>query len=92
MKYVLGAAIAVAGLYILHRFALYAEKRGWIYYRKAGSGSAMGNALLEVQTFMEPSKRYVVEARMMQRSETEAAGDPPNKNNNANPNPLAPLR
>ena len=78
MKYVLGAVIVVAGLYILHRLALYAEKRELIYYRKVGSGSALGNALLEVQAFMEPSKRYVVEARMMERSETETTGDPTN--------------
>jgi hypothetical protein len=77
MKYVLGAAIVIAGLYMLHQFGLRAERRGWIYYRKAGSASSLGNALLEVQTFLEPSKRHIVEARVKEHSEIETAGDKP---------------
>ena len=77
MKYVFGIVIIGEVFYVLHRLALWAEKRGWIYYRKAGSSSALGNALLEIQTFFEPSKKHIVEVRKIEHSETETAGDKP---------------
>ena len=48
------------------------------YYKKKHGGSgALGNALLEMQAIIEPTKRYVVEERMKAGSETQEAGDPP---------------
>jgi len=68
----------VVGLYCLHRIGLWAERRGWIYYKKKhGDGGALGNAFLEMQAIIEPSKRYVLEERTKAGSETQEAGDPP---------------
>jgi hypothetical protein len=39
MKYLILGIPAVAGLYGIHKLALWAEGRGWIYYRKIGGGS-----------------------------------------------------
>ena len=76
MRYVLIAGIAVLTLYVLDRLALWAERRGWIYYRnKHSSGGAIGNAFLELQAFLEPSKRHVVEERKKIRKDEEASSD-----------------
>ncbi len=63
---------------VLHYFALWAERRGWIYYkhRKASPGS-VGNALLQVQSIFEPGKEHVLEARLEDAVEEDASGDPP---------------
>jgi hypothetical protein len=80
MKSVVWAAAIVVALYALHRLASWAESRGWIRYRRGGgrgSSAALGNALLEVQTLIEPSKRHVLEEQCKERSESEESGDPP---------------
>jgi hypothetical protein len=71
--------LAIAGaLYGLHRIALWAEARGFIYYRKErGSSGTLGTAMLEIQSMLEPSKRHVIEERVKDDSETEDSGDPP---------------
>jgi hypothetical protein len=69
---------AVVVIYGLHRLALYAEGRGWIYYTKAGSSSgSLSNAFLEVQSLIEPSKRHVVMEQTRARSEQDDDGAPP---------------
>ena len=78
MRYAIWGLGVVAGFYCLHRIGLWAERRGWIYYRKKHGGSgAIGNAFLEIQAIIEPSKRYVLEERTKDDSETQEAGDPP---------------
>ena len=44
--------LALIGLfYVLHRVALWAEGRGWVYYLNSKpSNSALGNAFLEIQS------------------------------------------
>ena len=70
---------ALAGLYALHRLALWMERKGWIYYRTRGDGSAAGNALMEIQSIFEPASRHGVEVRKRQehREEEEGSGAPP---------------
>ncbi len=78
MNYILIGCIAVIGLYLLDKLALWAEGRGWIYYRKRrSSGGAIGNAFLELQAFLEPSKRHVVEERKRIRKDEKDSGDKP---------------
>ncbi len=78
MRYALIAAAVAAGLYGFHRLAVWAERRGWIYYRKRrGSSGTLGSALLEVQSLLEPSKRHVVEERRRDVVDDEESGDPP---------------
>jgi hypothetical protein len=78
MKYALWGFAAVGCLYSLHSLALWAERRGWIYYlKRRGSSGALGSALLEVQAIIEPSKRYALEERRKDDSERPEPGDPP---------------
>lgn len=73
---ILGAATAI--LFGLHRLALFAESRGWIYYTKAGrSSGSLGNAFLEIQSIVEPSKRHIVEERRSAQPEKDDSGEPP---------------
>jgi hypothetical protein len=78
MKVVLVLALVGGVLYLLHRAALWAEDRGWIYYsRRKPSSSALGNAFLEAQAIVEPGKRLLLEARQEEDSEEDESGDPP---------------
>lgn len=70
--------LVVVGTYLLHRVALRMEAKGWIYYqKKRGSSGALSSAALELQSMLEPSKRYVLEERRREDIEEPASGDPP---------------
>ena len=78
MKVVLVLVLVCGALYLLHRLALWAEDRGWIYYqRRKPSRTALGNAFLEVQAIVEPGKRLLLEARQEQACEEDESGEPP---------------
>ena len=78
MKLILFGIIAAVCVYLLDKLALWAEARGWIYYRKRhSSGGAIGNAFLELQAFLEPSKRYVVEERKRIKKDEQDSGEKP---------------
>jgi hypothetical protein len=78
MKVVLVLALACGALYLLHRLALWAEDRGWIFYqRRKPSRTALGTAFLEVQSLVEPGKRLLLEARQEQDREEDESGEPP---------------
>lgn len=78
MTYALLGFLALAGLYALHRLGLWAERRGWVYYRtKHGSSGALANAALEVHSLLDPSARYVVEEKTRDQVEDDQSGDPP---------------
>lgn len=69
--------LVVVGTYLLHRVALRMEAKGWIYYqKKRGSSGALSSAALELQSMLEPSKRYVLEERRREDIEEPASGDP----------------
>ena len=60
MKLLLAAVLVCGGIYLLHRLALWAESRGFIYYlHSRPSRSALGNAFLEAQSLVEPGKRLL---------------------------------
>jgi hypothetical protein len=74
------------GMYVLHRLALWAEERGWIYYlKKKARPDTLGNAFLELQSMVQPEKKYAIEARQ-EKAEREdqcgpdAAGSPADAN------------
>ena len=78
MKLLLAAVVVCGGIYLLHRAALWAEGRGWIYYqRRKPSRSALGNAFLEVQAIVEPGKRRLLEARQQEPLDGDESGAPP---------------
>ena len=73
-----GLAWGAAGLvtlWLLDRGALWAEDRGWIYWRKRQPDRATsGNAMLEVQALLEPQKVHVIEERRAEHVQQEQAG------------------
>jgi len=72
--------IAGAGIvfFLLDRILLKMESRGWIYYRrKKPAGSSLGNAFLEIQSLLEPSKKALVEIKKEEKKEQADSGDPP---------------
>ncbi len=78
MKYILIGSITVLCLYLLDKLGLWAERQGWIYYRyKRASRTAIGNAILELQTIVDPSKRHVIEEKKRIRKEEKDSGDKP---------------
>jgi len=78
MKILIWIAAAVIALFVLDRLGLLMEKRGWIYYRKKKpSQSSLGNAFLEIQSILEPSKKILVEVKKDEKKEQAQSGDPP---------------
>jgi hypothetical protein len=78
MRLLAWIAISALALFLLDRLALWAEARGWLYYRRrTPSSSSVGNAFLEVQSLLEPSKREVVEIRREEHVEAAIPGEPP---------------
>lgn len=71
-------AAAAVFLFLLDRLALWAEARGWLYYRRRRpSSTSVGNAFLEVQSLLEPSKREILEVRRDEHVEAAVPGEPP---------------
>lgn len=68
------------GLYLVNKICLWAEDRGYLYYRrKKPEGGAMGSALLELQGMLNPSARHIIEMKQSAvkhiRRESDAPGD-----------------
>lgn len=71
-------AAGVVALWLLDRAALWAEDRGWIYWRKRQPDRATsGNAMLEVQALLEPQKVHVVEERRAAHVQQQDVGAKP---------------
>jgi len=78
MTIVLWVAAAAIALLVLDRLLLSMERRGWIYYRKKKpSGTSLGNAFLEIQSILEPSKKMIVAVKKEEKKEQAESGDPP---------------
>ncbi len=72
------AALAACALVGLDRFLLWAESRGWIYYRRRRpSRSALGDAFLAVQSIIEADKRHVLEVRRQTPRDEDGEAEPP---------------
>ncbi len=72
MWWLLWLSLGLAALYGLHRLALWAEGRGWIYYRthRAPIGSA-GMAMLEITSLVDPAVEHVIEETRADRVRVE---------------------
>jgi len=78
MWWLLWVGFALAGIYGLHHLALWAESRGWIYYRtKHMPPGAAGMAFLEATSILDPQVTHVIEAvRSRQaRAEQDESGE-----------------
>lgn len=67
------------GLWLLDRAGLWAEERGWIYWRKKkASGNALGSTTLALQAIFESGKaRHVIEAKEDAKVEAPDPGSGP---------------
>lgn len=84
MWWLLWVALAATGLYALHRLALWAESRGWVYYRQERMPpGATGMALLEVTSLLNRAAGHVIEetrgeqARAQTDESGAGSGEPP---------------
>jgi hypothetical protein len=78
MNIALALCLSITALYALHRIALWAEYRGWIFYRhRKPDSTSVGNAMLQLQQLVEPSKRNVIEMKQTKRRAQDVAGEPP---------------
>jgi hypothetical protein len=84
MWWLLWVGLAAVGLYGLHRLALWAEARGWIYYRtnRMPPGPA-GLAMMEAASIVHPSVEHVVEEVRSEQAQAEqdesGKGAPPSR-------------
>lgn len=72
--------LVCAALIAVHRLALWMEARGWIYWtRSRGWSSRAGNAFLELQQLLDPSRKHVLEMKTGQKQnrEQDRSGAPP---------------
>jgi hypothetical protein len=76
LKIVLAALTVLVGLYLLDRVALWAERKGWIFYRKIKpTGNSLGSTALELQKIFESGKpTHVIEAKHDQPKESPDPG------------------
>ena len=79
VRFVVILALVGGALYALDRLGLYAERRGWVYYRKRRGSVPLATAVLETQALFDPSKRYVLEATRTNPEESESGGPPKSK-------------
>ena len=71
-----------ATLWLLDRFLLRLEEKGYLYYRrKRATRSRLGAAFLEVQAILEPDKRHAARIRREKGPESAGAEAPPEPGN-----------
>ena len=69
---------AVAGLLTLDRLLLWAESKGWLYYRRnKPRGGAAVYHLLEMSSILDPTFTEVIEMKVQEAKQEVESGDPP---------------
>lgn len=74
--WVLGAVVV---LLVLDRFAVWAESRGWIYWRRGSRGGGGGGVFADVFLLFQPNRQHIVEEQDRQRLTIaqKETGEPP---------------
>ncbi|MES1156226.1 MAG: hypothetical protein ABUL73_00480 [Alphaproteobacteria bacterium] len=81
MQWIFALAAVVLALFAIDQIALWAERRGWIYWRKTkGRRGGVGDVFLGVEAGLNPRADYVVQAKQAKKREDRGAGDPPELN------------
>jgi hypothetical protein len=76
MQTVLWIVSICAALFALDRLALWAEAKGWIYWRKKkASTGALGSALMEMNVIANPSTEHVIVVKDGKKFEERQNGD-----------------
>jgi len=68
--------VSLVALYLFDQLCLWAERRGWIYWRKRrATSSALGSVTLELQKLFESGKaKHVIEVKSEPRKDTPDPG------------------
>ncbi|MGV9664735.1 hypothetical protein [Nocardia niigatensis] len=62
MHWAIGVAGLVVAVAVIDRIAVWAERRGWIYWRHRPKTAGVGSGMLgQVESLLSPSYRHVVE-------------------------------
>lgn len=70
----------VVALFAIDQLALWAERKGWIYWRKSKrQGSVMSAVLSELDAVTNPAAHHIVEAKQAKKLEERDNGDPPKR-------------
>ena len=78
MEIALKIFFLVLALFFLDRIGLWAEERGWVYWRKRKpSAGALGNSLQELNSFLRPNAKLVVEHKQKELKPRDDQGDSP---------------
>jgi hypothetical protein len=74
MVWILVAIAAILIWYALHRLAIRAERRGWIYYRnKRGPLGGFGMALIQATTPFAPEIEHAIEEEQSEQMRADVA-------------------
>jgi hypothetical protein len=73
---VLGGVLVVVGLVLLDRLALWAERRGWVSFRRRKASSGSVNASLKAHALLEPGREHLLAARAEAPDAEAESGDP----------------
>ena len=78
MQIALWLAGAVAAFFALDQLGLWAERKGWVYWRKTKRrGSAMSDILTGLDAVTNPAAQHVAEAKQAKKLEERDNGDSP---------------
>lgn len=70
--------LSVVGIVLVDRILLWAEARGWLYYRRSKLARGAGTYhLLEWNSAFDPTMRQVQEEMIREEREDETSGEPP---------------
>ena len=72
------ASIAVLAVVVVDRALLWAESRGWLYYRRnKPRGGASAYHFLEMSSILDPTFNEVIEMKVQEEKQEDESGDPP---------------
>ncbi len=64
------------GLFLLDRLGLWAESRGWIYWRRRRrSGSSGADLFLDLNVLVDPGARHIIEVKQAEPMEAKTDDD-----------------
>ena len=67
----------VVGLYLLHRLAIIADHRGWVYYRSKPPRGAASIGVMRVMSLFDPTIEHVIEEVVSDRLVIDESGEAP---------------
>jgi len=71
-EFLLYGILAMISWKSLHHLFFWMEEKGWIYYKTKPKGSGAGNALQELNSFMNPAVKQALERKFEQKDEDES--------------------